>query len=129
MTKQRSKKAKKQRREVPILSADERGAEERRSEAVTVAWMLAMLATTGANVLALLAGMIVPQLVSNSPQPGLAPILPRLLLFIAAISGTVCMLLTPFVYQFRRDPPPLPITAFGVVVCITPVALLFYWSL
>ncbi|HTN76681.1 MAG TPA: hypothetical protein VL096_15590 [Pirellulaceae bacterium] len=103
--------------------------DDRRGEVATVGWMLAMLATTAADFFGVLAMLIVPAVTANATNPGLAPLLPRLLLFIAAITGTVCVLVTPVVYRFRRIPPPLPITVFGLVVSVLPVLVLFWWSL
>ena len=101
--------------------------EDRRGEAVTVAWMLSMLAATGADVLAAGAFAIVPRIYAQAAQdPGMSPLVfPRMLLLVAAVTGTVCVCLTPAVYKYRNEPPPLPITIFGLIASITPVIALF----
>jgi hypothetical protein len=111
------------RKEIP-LDMDPATGEEKRAEAATVGWMLAMMATTAADVLALFAGVIMPAVARRAEEPGLAMALPQLLLFVAACTGTVVLLLTPVVYKFRRVPPPIQITAFGIVVSVLPVLAL-----
>lgn len=105
--------------------------EDRRAEAVTVAWMLTMLATTVADALSALMFAVLPALFAEAGQAeGMSPLVfPRLLLLIAAFTGAACVCLTPFVYRFRRTPPPPSISAFGMVISIVPVVALFWMSL
>jgi hypothetical protein len=123
-----NKQKPKQHRELGATEINPATGEDRRGEAVTVAWMLTMLATTAANVLALVASLVMPTLVAKAESPGLALLLPRILLFIAAVTGAVCVVLTPLVYRFRRTPPPEAITAFGLIISILPVLILFWQS-
>jgi hypothetical protein len=104
--------------------------EDRRAEAVTVAWMLSMLAATGADLLSAGAYLVLPRLYAQAAQdPGMSPLVfPRLLLLIAAVTGAACVALTPAVYRFRNEPPPLQITIFGLVVSIGPVLALFWMT-
>jgi hypothetical protein len=90
--------------------------------------MLTMLATTAADLLALVAFVIMPRLAAHAEEPELTLALPRLLLFIAALAGLVCICLTPVVYRFRQTPPPKAITIFGLVVSAAPVIALFWLS-
>lgn len=129
MAKKPKKQKSKPRQDLGATEINPDTGEDRRGEAATVAWMLTMLATTASNALALVAALIVPTLVANTEQPGLAPLLPRLLLFIAAVTGAVCVVLTPLVYRFRRTPPPEAITAFGLIISVLPVLILFWQAM
>jgi hypothetical protein len=85
-----------------------------------------MLATTAGDVLALLGFLIMPTIALRAEKPELALALPPLLLAVAAITGIVCVLLTPVVYRFRRVPPPPQVTGFGLVVSVLPVLVLLW---
>ena len=56
-------------------------------------------------------------------------VFPRLLLLVGALTGAVCVTLTPLVYRFRRNPPPAAVTAFGLVISIAPVVGLFWMAI
>lgn len=120
----RKRKKKRPRRELTATERDPVTGEDRRGEAVTVGWMLTMLATAVADVLAFAAWLVVP-ILSGQGDARLM-VLPRLMLLIAATTGVVCILLTPVVYRFRYEPPPPPITLFGVVASVAPVLTLFW---
>jgi hypothetical protein len=127
-----AKKSKPKTKPVASVAAKERDpatGEDPRGDAISVAWMLTMMATAGADVLSLVAHVIMPPLVAGADKPGLAPVLPRMLLLIAAMCGVVCLLMTPAVYHFRRSPPPLAITVFGAVASILPVLVLFWLAM
>lgn len=47
-------------------------------------------------------------------------LLPALLLFAAKITGVIALAALPFVYWFRRIPPPRVITAGAVICSLTP---------
>jgi hypothetical protein len=106
-----------------VYEVEQANAIEQRGEAITVAWMLTMLATTGADVLLALAAIVFAPMAKQAEDPRLAPILPQVMLLIASICGIVCLLLTPVVYRFRHDPPPLAITVFGVIASIVPLLI------
>jgi len=61
--------------------------------------------------------------------PGAWRSLPGLLLFMALVTGLVCLLLTPLVYRFRRVPPPTVITVWALVVSVTPLVIVVVGSL
>ena len=94
--------------------------EDRRAEAVTVAWMLTMVATLGAQVVG--AGVLVLLRFMADPPQSLQAF-PGLMLFTAAITGLICILLTPLVYRFRRVPPPPGITTLAVTVSLLPLVI------
>jgi len=102
--------------------------ESRASVAVTVAWMLTLLV----SVLALLVAAIiffVTQTVALAPAASrqLAA-LEGLMTITAAITGVLCLVLTAAVYRVRREPPPIAITVAAVIAGVLPMALLFFLS-
>lgn len=99
--------------------------EGRAAEAVTVAWTLAFMAATLADLSALalwLLGKFWPG-AGDQPNPGWL-FLPMLALFIAAVSGVVCLVLTPAVYRLRSVRPPPAITLFAVIASGIPLGVL-----
>ncbi len=95
-------------------------AEDRRAEVATVAWMLSMTATLGAEVVG---GLVLAAIAFSGPaQPPLS-LFPGLMLFAAGVTGLVCLCLTPLVYRLRRRPPPTSITALAITVSLVPLAI------
>jgi hypothetical protein len=116
-------------RSAPKRSNKQRAVEsprDQRAEAVTVAWMLTMMATAGADVLGAIAAVLLMPMAARADDPRFAPLLPYVLLMIAVVSGLVCLLLTPLVYRFRADPPPRAITTFGLIVSLAPILLVLW---
>ena len=97
--------------------------EDRRAEAVTVAWMLAAVATLAAQLVALTARLVAGGAAAAAAPP-VARILPGWFLICAFMTGLVCLVLTPIVYRVRRVPPPWPVTAGVIVISLTPLAAL-----
>lgn len=130
MAKKPKTNKRKPRHDAAALEIDPVTGEDRRAEAVTVAWMLSMLATTAADVMAMAMFAFLPLIFAEAGgEEGMSPLVfPRLLLLIAACTGTVCVILTPLVYRFRRVPPPPVVTLFGLIVGIAPVVGLFWMS-
>ena len=94
--------------------------EDRRAEVATVAWMLSMTATLGAEVVG---GLVLATFAFAGPaQPPLS-LFPDLMLFAAGVTGCVCLCLTPLVYRLRRRPPPTSITALAITVSVVPLAI------
>jgi hypothetical protein len=114
------------RKEIPVGDVNPATGEDKRGDTVTVGWMLAMLATTAGDILAVIAALVMPQVALSAEKPELALALPNLLLFVAASTGIVVMLLTPVVYKFRRTPPPPQITGFGFIVSLLPLLALLW---
>ena len=82
--------------------------------------MLSMMTTLGAEVLGGLL-LVVTTLGTSAPASLLA--LSNLMLFIAAVTGVICLSLTPLVYRFRRTPPPTGVTVLAVTVAVVPLAI------
>lgn len=104
--------------------------ESRAAEAVTVFWMLTILAVTLAGLGALSSGVLHWMWVVPSSSDAAAPssqpllLLSGSLLFTASVCGAVCLLLTPLAYRIREHPPPLSITVFAVLVSVVPMITL-----
>lgn len=95
------------------------------AEAATVAWTLAFMAASLADLAALalwLLGRFWPGAENQADATWL--FMPILALFIAAVSGLVCLILTPVVYRVRRASPPPSITLFAVVSSGIPLGIL-----
>jgi hypothetical protein len=112
--KKRKNKAKQRRR----LAKASLPIEDRRSEAVTVAWMLAIIATLGAEIVGGVSLLVTSDWNASAETRSL---LPGLMLFIAVVTGVICLLLTPLVHRFRRDPPPAPIQYVAVTASVLPI--------
>jgi hypothetical protein len=101
--------------------------ENRAAEAVTVAWMLTTMATLAAEVLALILWAVV-WIYNRGHIPDGALALPALMLFIAAVTGTLCLLMAPLTYRVRAVPPPSGVTIMAVTVGAVPlVTILLLW--
>ena len=94
--------------------------ETQAAEAVTVAWMLTLLATLLAEV----SSSIVRMVALRQAEPGKLGMLANLLFFIAVVSGIATVLLTPLTLSLRRTPPPRPLVVAAVVVGLLPLAVL-----
>lgn len=99
--------------------------EDRAAEAATVAWTLAFMAATLADLAALVLWLLGRFWPGAEAQPSATWLfMPMLAVFIAAISGLVCLVLTPVVYRLRRISLPPAITLFAVIVSGIPLGLI-----
>lgn len=99
-------------------------AEDRRAEAVTVAWMLATVATFGAELMGVSVFLFLRFSSSATDAPAALRSLPPLMLFTALIVGLIALVMVPVVYQFRRVPPPRSATIISVLIASLPIILL-----
>jgi hypothetical protein len=107
----------------PLLSPRALAEQESRgSVAITVSWMLTMLATAGAVVLALLFYFFARSQQLEPQSARLFSILSVSMLIVGGITGLLCLGLTLAVYRVRRDPPPISITVAAVFVSSLPLA-------
>ncbi len=90
--------------------------ESARSEAVTVGWMLATLAT----VLGLSVSAATSMLHYYVFHEGLFLSVSRYLLFTSAITGALSIALVPVVRSVRPDRPPLAIECGAVMIGVIP---------
>lgn len=96
--------------------------EPRASVAVTVTWMLTLLGTAAALVVAL-AFILGSQGLDLPPKSeSLLRAMSGMMLATAVFTGVLCLGLTVAVYRVRRDPPPIAITVAAVFVSCLPIA-------
>ncbi|WP_145093957.1 hypothetical protein [Anatilimnocola aggregata] len=103
--------------------------ESKASIAVTVSWMLTLLATSGALVAAGICLVLVRTLQLTPQTSQVLSIMPGLMTLISAVTGILCLALTIMVYRVRSDPPPISITFIAVVLGIFPLATLLIMTL
>ncbi len=124
--KKRSKRRRFDRRQKQLAPA-----ETRTAEAATIAWMLSTMVTVLAAVVSLVSLALIlvfaeEQEIANQAEEQKLAIqqaaLPGFILFIGIITGIICLVLTPVVYQVRRVPPPRSVAIFAVAVGLTPMA-------
>ena len=98
--------------------------ESRAAVALTVAWMLTCMSTAVGMfvVLALRLLMIAFPVAAGGVHP-LARIA-GVLLFVALMTGVVCLVLIPLVHRVRSAAPPRAITVGAVLIGLSPMVLL-----
>lgn len=98
--------------------------EPRGGEALTVFWMLTLVATIVAETVAAATAAI--RFVRGAPQDGasLLAVIPQVLLFTAMFTGALCLALTPIVRRVRREPPPASVVWVAVIVGASPFVVL-----
>lgn len=104
--------------------------ESRQSVAVTVAWMLSLLVTLAAEVIA------IPAVIFSkaNPQPlgeGLTTShVADLFLFLSLVTGLITAGLVPLVYRVRSIPPPQSIALTALVAgAVPPITMVLRWLL
>jgi hypothetical protein len=100
--------------------------EDRRSLAVTVAWMLCALATLTLQLGALLSALVLASALADA-LPDMFRALPGVLLLSACVTSLCCLSLTPLTYRFRQSPPPRGVTAGVVVISLAPWLAAAVW--
>ena len=128
-----SKKKKKQPRTSPRVEKpgpQPTDGESRQSVAVTVAWMLSLLVTLAAEIIAIPATIIA----KANPQPlgeGLTTAhVADLFLFVSLVTGLFTAALVPLVYRVRAVPPPQSITIAALVAgAVPPITMVLRWLL
>lgn len=97
--------------------------EDRRTEAMTVAWMLSTTVTFGALFFAGVALLTLPYMVARAGEAGALSAIPHLLLAVATVTGTVSILLMGCAIRYRRTPPPPMIIVISAMICFCPFAI------
>jgi len=115
--KKRSKRRRFDRRQKQLAPA-----ETRTAEAATIAWMLSTMVTVLAAVVSLVSLALILVFAEEQEIAIQQAALPGFILFIGIITGIICLVLTPVVYQVRRVPPPRSVAIFAVAVGLTPMA-------
>ena len=94
----------------------------RTAEGVTVIWMLCIVVTLLAEIVSITTGLVVK--LSGAQWPQTFQVLPGLMLAIATVTGGLAILLTWITHRVRVDAPPLPVTAFALIIGSIPVITL-----
>jgi len=111
----RSRRSRKSQRSAPKATVDSRA-----SEALTVAWMNAVVTTALCEV----GGIIAQWFVARLEPEGVLRLLPTILLFAATVVGLVTLGLALLVHRARTVPPPSSVTWFAVVIGAAPLVAL-----
>jgi hypothetical protein len=103
--------------------------ESRAAVALMVAWMLACMSTAVAMlmVLALRLLMIAFPVAAGGVHP-LARIA-GVLLFVALMTGALCLGFTPLTHRIRHAPPPRAITIGAILIGLSPIVMLIVLAL
>jgi hypothetical protein len=102
----------------PQIDADE----SRAAVALTVAWMLTLLSTAAAMIVAASAWLLMLAFPVAAGQGHPLASLPGTLTFVAAATGILCLILTYFVHRVRKSPAPRTITIAAVLIGAVPWA-------
>jgi hypothetical protein len=100
----------------PPIDADE----SRAAVALTVAWMLTFLSTAAAMVVAVAAWGLMIAFPPPAGQGHPLGLFPGTLTFVAAATGTLCLILTFFATRVRKSPAPRAITIAAVLIGASP---------
>jgi hypothetical protein len=98
--------------------------ESRGAVALTIAWMLTCMSTAVAVLLVLALRLLM--LAFPVAAGGVHPIgrIGGAFLFIALMTGVVCLVLTPLTLKARRRSPPQAVTIGAVLIGLSPVVVL-----
>jgi hypothetical protein len=100
----------------PPLDADE----SRAAVALTVAWMLTLLSTAAAMMVAVAAWGLMLAFPPPEGQGHPLGLFPGTLTFVAAATGALCLVLTFFAARVRKSPAPVAITIAAVLIGAAP---------
>jgi len=98
--------------------------ESREAVAVTVAWMLACTSTAVAMFVVLALRFLIIAFPTAAGQVHPLGRISGVLLFVAMITGLMCVGLTPLAHRIRKIAPPRAITMGAVMIGLSPIALL-----
>ncbi len=102
--------------------------ETRSAVALTVAWMLTCMSTAvGMFVVVAFRMLMLAFPVAAGAQHPFGRIA-GVLLFVAIITGLVCLALTPLAYRVRATRPPRAVTIGAVLIGLSPIVLLVVLS-
>lgn len=103
--------------------------ETRGAVALTIAWMLTCLSTATAVLLVMALRLLA--IAFPVAAGGVHPLakVAGVFLFVAVLTGGLCLLFTPLTLLARRQPPPRPITFAAVLIGAAPILLLAILSL
>lgn len=102
--------------------------ESRAADAITVAWMLTVVASLVAESIALISWGIVVQVGPEELPRGIV-LLPIVMWATSAVTGTLDLALAWLTCRIRSTPPPRPILIAAIVIGGLPLAALLFLAL
>ena len=98
--------------------------ESRAAVALTVAWMLNCLATAAGLAVVILLHLLMAAF--PVAAGGVHPLaqMAAVILFVAVVTGAMCLALTPLALRVRATPPPRSVTVAAVVIGMLPIVVL-----
>jgi hypothetical protein len=97
----------------------ERAADQRRGDAITVAWMLTAVFALAGEIVAIL-GLASLQFGIALGEDRIVRLVSQMALLVAVVAAAACLAITPLVYRFRDDPPPEAITYGTLLIAAAP---------
>lgn len=98
-------------------------------EALTVGWMLSLMACLASEVGAIVGFVVVAIAGGAERMPGLLALAPLVLAFIALVTGTCCLVLTVIAGRMRKTPAPRSVVRVawtaGLLPWVALVGLIF----
>ena len=99
--------------------------EPRSGEALTVFWMLTLVATLAAEGIAAATALVaLSGGAFEEESPSLLAVLPGVMYFTSLATGALCLILTPLVLRVLREPPPRSIVWTAGIAGAAPYAYL-----
>jgi hypothetical protein len=107
--------------------ADEQ--ESRAAVALTVAWMLTCMSTAAGVLVVLALRLLILAFPAGGGRVHPLAQMAGVFLFVALLTGFLCLLLTPLALKVRRTRPPGPVVVGAVLIGLSPLLLLGALSL
>ena len=85
--------------------------------------MLTTLATLGAETVAFIGWAVFAFVAGADQAPPQLRAMPPLMLFIASVTGILCLVLAGVVHRTRTVPPPTAVTQTSVAISVLPVVV------
>lgn len=98
----------------------EKAADQRRGDAVTVAWMLTAVFALAGEIVTIL-GLASIQFEMGLGDDRLVRLVSQMAMLIAVVAAVACLALIPLVYRFRDDPPPEAVTYGTLLIAAAPL--------
>jgi len=98
--------------------------ETRAAVATTVVWMLTCMSTAAAMLMVLAFRLLIIGFPVAAGQRHPLAAVAGVLLFVALMTGVLCLGLTPLVYRVRRTRPPRAVTVGAVLIGAAPIVTL-----
>jgi len=97
--------------------------ETRAAVAVTVAWMLTCMSTAAGLLVVVFLRLLMATMPAAGARHPLANVA-GMLLAVAALTGVLCLLLTPVALRARRTQPPRPVVIAAMLIGAAPLVIM-----